>query len=415
MPLGGVALILLYFRPAWLFESGFQLSFAAALLIVGVAVPILERTTEPYRRALWRLDDVLLDDYFSPRIAQTRLDLRALVYALRRRVGFFDRFPALSRNIVVAPVKLLVWVANILTFSAVLQLGLLLPMVETFHRVTFAGVGLNALAIPVMTLLLALALPTNLLSVASPAVAAWPAKVLSLVMALLFEMTHLPGLAAWLSYRMPTPPLWVACGFCGAFVLAGLALRYARRAVGAALAACAVFVVLVAVHPFAPRLPRGVLQLTALDCGRGEAVFLVLPDWGHNVGECRRQPHAGSAGGWLPGPALGFGRGYCFTLPVVARHQEDRCGGAHSRVPGPRSAGSTPSWRISAWASSGTPPNRRLPSTRNFWRRWRSAGFPLERLGRAMRFHWAMRQFGRCGRKLSPATQPWPLAPQMPA
>jgi len=276
--IGGVALILLYLRPAWLFESGFQLSFAAALLIVCVAVPILERTTEPYRRALRRLDDVLLDDYFSPRIAQARLDLRALIQALRRRAGFFDRYPALARHMVVAPLKLLVWVANILIFSAVLQLGLLLPMVEIFHRVTFAGVGLNALAIPVMTLLLALALPINLLSVLSPTVAAVPAKVLSLVMALLFDMTHLPGLAAWLSYRMPAPPLWVVWGFCGAFVLAGLALRFARRVAGAALAACAVFVVLVAVHPFAPRLPRGVLQLTALDCGSGDALFLVLPD-----------------------------------------------------------------------------------------------------------------------------------------
>ena len=276
--LGGVALILLYLRPAWLFESGFQLSFGAALLIVGVAVPVLARTTEPYRRALWRLDDVLLDDYFSPRLAQARLDMRDLVYALRRRVGFFDRNPALSRNLVVAPLKLLEWVANILIFSAILQLGLLLPMVETFHRVTFAGVGLNALAIPVMTLLLALALPINLLSVASPTAAVWPAKVLTWVMAFLFDITHLPGLAAWLSYRMPAPPLWVVAGFCGAFLLAGLALRFARRAVGAALATCAVFVVFVAVHPFAPRLPRGSLQLTALDCGQGDALFLVLPD-----------------------------------------------------------------------------------------------------------------------------------------
>ena len=275
--IGGVALILLYLRPAWLFESGFQLSFTAALLIVGVAVPVLERTTEPYRRALRRLDDVLLDDHFSPRIAQARLDLRAVVQALRRCVGFFDRFPALSRNIIVAPLKLLVWVVNMLIFSAVLQLGLLLPMVETFHRVTFAGVGLNALAIPVMTLLLALALPINLLSVASPAMAAGPAKVLSLIMALLFDMTHLPGLTPWLSYRIPSPPLWVAGGFCGAFVFAGLALRFARRAAGVALATCAVFVVLVAFHPFAPRLPRGVLQLTALDCGPGDALFVVLP------------------------------------------------------------------------------------------------------------------------------------------
>jgi competence protein ComEC len=38
------------------------------------------------------------------------------------------------------------------------------------------------------------------------------------------------------------------------------------------------FVALVAIDPFAPRLPRGSLELTALDCGPGEALFLVLPD-----------------------------------------------------------------------------------------------------------------------------------------
>ena len=71
-------------------------------------------------------------------------------------------------------------------------------------------------------------------------------------MAVLFDMTHLPGLASWLSYRMPTPPLWVAWGFCVAFVLAGLALRLARPVAGAALAVCAVFVALVSIHPFRP-------------------------------------------------------------------------------------------------------------------------------------------------------------------
>ncbi len=262
--IGGVALILLYIRPSWLFESGFQLSFAAALLIVGVAVPLLARSTEPYRRALHRLDDVLLDDRFVPRLAQTRLDLRALVHLLRR-ARFLARYPDLTRNLVVAPARVLVWTANILVFSAVLQLGLLLPMVETFHRVTFAGVGLNALAIPVMTLLLALALPINLLSVIAPALAVWPAKVLSLVMAVLFGLTHVPGLAAWLSYRVPEPPPWVAWGFCAAFVLAAWALRFAQRAVVPAFATAGVFVVLVALHPFAPCLPHGTLELTALE------------------------------------------------------------------------------------------------------------------------------------------------------
>jgi competence protein ComEC len=275
--IGCAALILLYHRPTWLFESGFQLSFAAALLIVGLAVPILERTTQPYRRVLYRLDDVLLDDRFAPRLAQARLDLRAFIHKLRR-VRFLDRHPTLARGLLVAPLRLLVWTANLLAFSAVLQLGLLLPMAETFHRVTFAGVGLNALAIPLMTVLLALALPINLLSVAAPAAVVWPAKALSLVMAALFSLTHLPGLAAWLSYRVPEPPPWVAWGFCTSFVLAAWALRFARRAVGGALAAAGIFVVLVALHPFPPHLPRGTLELTALDCGQGDALFLVLPD-----------------------------------------------------------------------------------------------------------------------------------------
>ena len=72
--LGGAALVLLDARPAWLFESGFQLSFSAALLIVGVALPVLERTTEPYRRALREVENVLLDDYFPSRLAQFRLE-----------------------------------------------------------------------------------------------------------------------------------------------------------------------------------------------------------------------------------------------------------------------------------------------------------------------------------------------------
>jgi competence protein ComEC len=276
--IGGVALILLYARPPWLFDSGFQLSFAAALLIVGVAAPVLSRTTEPYRRALRRLDDVLLDDRFPPRLAQTRLDLRALLSAIRSRAGFLDRHPGFTRALIVGPLRLLVWVLNILIFSAVLQLGLLLPMAETFHRVTFAGIGLNALAIPVMTVLLALALPINLLSVVAPAIALWPAKLLSLVMAVLFGLTHLPGLASWLSYRVPEPPAWAAWGFCGAFVLGAWGLRFRKRLAIAALAAAAVFVALVALHPFAPDLPHGALEMTVLDCGQGDAFFLVLPD-----------------------------------------------------------------------------------------------------------------------------------------
>jgi competence protein ComEC len=35
---------------------------------------------------------------------------------------------------------------------------------------------------------------------------------------------------------------------------------------------------LVAIHPFSLRLPSGILEITALDCGQGDSLFLVLPD-----------------------------------------------------------------------------------------------------------------------------------------
>ncbi len=278
--LGGVALILLYVRPEWLFDSGFQLSFSAALLIIGVAVPILERTTEPFRRALRQIDNVLLDDYALRRGWRKCGWICGLaIRGLRRRIALLERrYPLITTSMVIAPVRIAVWTANILLFSFVLQVGLLLPMAEIFHRVTFAGVGLNALAVPVMTLLLALALPINLLAVASPTLAAWPAKLLSPVMPVLFGMTHVPGLAPWLSYRVPAPPNYIACGFCAAFVMAGYTLRYSHRWAAWALAVCAIFVGLIAFVPFSPRLPKGALQVTALDCGQGDATFLVLPD-----------------------------------------------------------------------------------------------------------------------------------------
>jgi len=276
--IGFAALVLLFHRPVWLFESGFQLSFAAALLIAGLAVPIVERTTEPYRRALWKLNEVSLDAGLAPKQAQFRLDVRALIAGLRARARFLDRHPSLAAASVRGPIGIVLWAANLLLFSAVLQLGLLLPMAETFHRVTFAGIGLNALAIPVMTVLLGLALPTVILGAIVPALAVWPAKVLALVMAALFALTDLPRLPAWLSYRVPEPSSWVAWGFAGSVILAAFVLGRRRRTLWATLAAGAIFIGLISFHPFAPRLPRGILEVNALDCGQGDALFLVFPN-----------------------------------------------------------------------------------------------------------------------------------------
>jgi len=306
---GFAALLLLLHRPAWLFEAGFQLSFSAALLIVCLAVPILERTTEPYRRALGNLEDERLDDRLAPKQAQLRLELRALIAGIDARVGVLARHPWATAATVKTPLRLVLWALSMVLFTTVLQLGLILPMVETFHRVTFMGVVLNALAIPVMALLLACALPTAILSAIAPGAAAWLGKPLGVVMASLFALTRLPLLPGWLSYRVPAPPAWVAWGFSLAVVAAGVALgslrpstlpsvrqntgtstsgqlpaarsmtdSWMRRTFWLAAATAGTLLVLISSHPFSPQLPAGALELTALDCGQGDALFVVFPD-----------------------------------------------------------------------------------------------------------------------------------------
>jgi competence protein ComEC len=275
---GLAAFLLLIVRPAWLFEAGFELSFAAALLIVGLIVPILERTTEPYRRALRGLDEVRRDDSFHPRLAQWRLDVRRVAEHVRARLAPAKAHPAIATGVVTLPLRAVVWVADILLFTAILQIGLMLPLAETFHRVTYVGIGLNALAIPVMVVLLALAIPTVLLSVVWPALAVWPAKLVALLMSGLFALTNLPHLPAWLSYRVASPPVWVAWGFALAIVLAAWTLGRRVRLFWTSVAGAVIFALLISLDPFPPRLPSGRLEITVLDCGRGDSFFAVLPD-----------------------------------------------------------------------------------------------------------------------------------------
>lgn len=308
--IGGAALVLLLYRPPWLFEPGFDLSFFAALVIAGLAVPILGRTTEPYRAALRQLEEADRDTGFTPRQAQFRLDLRALLTRMKARWRILERRPAVARALVTWPARLAVWTASLLLFSAILQLSLLLPMALTFHRVSLSGIGLNALAIPMMVLFLGFAVPTVMLGATLPALAVWPAKMLDIILGGLFSLTDLPGMPHWLSYRVPEPPAWVAWGFVLSLLIAAWALGRRTRAFWAALGASGIFVLCIAIHPFAPRIPSGVLEVTALDCGAGEVLFLVLPDQTTLLvdggGSRSRAPHAEAFQGrrWDPGEEI---------------------------------------------------------------------------------------------------------------
>ncbi len=299
---GLAGLILLFHRPAWLFEAGFDLSFSAALLIAGLALPILQRTTIPYWSALVRLSEVERDSSLAPRQAQFRLDLRSLVAMLRRGSSILDGHPAFSEQAVTTPVRIFLWVIDLVLFSAIIQVGLLLPMAETFHRITLVGIGLNALAVPLMTVLIALAIPTVILAATIPALAILPGKLLFWVTSALLALTEFRGAPLWLSYRIPGPPVWVAVGFALAVVAAGLTLGHSTRLLWGAAATFAFFAAMVVLYPFPPKIPRGMLEVTALDCGRGEALFGVLPDGTTLLVDAGGKEHFGpDIGRWNPG------------------------------------------------------------------------------------------------------------------
>ncbi|HET9179425.1 MAG TPA: ComEC/Rec2 family competence protein [Terriglobia bacterium] len=302
---GLAALVLLFHRPAWLFEAGFELSFSAALLIAGLALPILQRTTVPYRNALFGLKELDRDINLAPRHARFRVELRMMIGWLKAQSSWLERHPALCENAVTMPLRIALWAADLVLFSAVLQVGLMMPMAETFHRITIVGIGLNTIAFPLMTVLLALALPTVALAATLPALAVLPGKLLFWITSGLLALTEFRGAPLWMSYRIPGPPFWVVLGFALAAIASALTLGRRRRPFFVSVCLFITFAGLVVSYPFASNLPKDQLEVTALDCGRGEALFSVLPDGTTLLVDAGGREQFGSeAGRWNPGEEI---------------------------------------------------------------------------------------------------------------
>jgi competence protein ComEC len=70
----------------------------------------------------------------------------------------------------------------------------------------------------------------------------------------------------------------LAAFFAAATVLAATVLLAKRRAAMVAAAVVAGLAALIAIHPFAPRLDAQRLEVTILDVGQGDAIFVAFPD-----------------------------------------------------------------------------------------------------------------------------------------
>jgi competence protein ComEC len=76
--IGAAALALLVVNPQLLFGASFQLTFLCVWLVAAVAIPILERTTQPFLRGARHINSLSYDLVLPAKVVQFRLDLRMM-------------------------------------------------------------------------------------------------------------------------------------------------------------------------------------------------------------------------------------------------------------------------------------------------------------------------------------------------
>ncbi|HXC31683.1 MAG TPA: ComEC/Rec2 family competence protein, partial [Verrucomicrobiae bacterium] len=146
---GVAALGLLVFDPRQLFTASFQMTFVCVLIVAAIGIPILQRTSQLQKQALAHWDS---NDYAAlllPRVAQLRVDLQFIAARVAHFVGekWSARFVRVTARFCLAA-----W--ELIFISAVMQMGLALPMAYYFHRATSIGLPSNLIVVPLTQLMM---------------------------------------------------------------------------------------------------------------------------------------------------------------------------------------------------------------------------------------------------------------------
>jgi competence protein ComEC len=273
------ALILLTARPLALLDSSFQLTFVAIGCIAGLALPWLERTAQAYVRALRGWRDVTRDAAHEPRAIQFRIDLRSLAQWLSAHLP--QRLGKPTGDAIVGGLSLIFRVWELLVLTMVLQAGMLPLMARDFHRITLSAALVNLAAVPLTGVVVPLGFLTLACGLIFPAVGKLLAAPLAWITVLLLHIVQWFARFPRWSYRIPGPPFWVMVLFFATAILltAEMRLKHAlRRTVLWGL--CATFIacaLTIAIYPFGEKWTKEKLELTVLDVGQGDSLFVVSP------------------------------------------------------------------------------------------------------------------------------------------
>jgi len=270
--LGAAALGLLVFDPRQLFTASFQMTFLCVLIVAAIGVPILRRTTQLYKGALanWESPDYAIS--LLPRVAQFRLDLQFIA----SRVALFLS-GKWSRRLIRSAAGLTLAAAELLFISAVMQMGLALPMAYYFHRATTIAWPANLVVVPLVQLLMPAAVAALIFGYVSLWLAKIPALLTSFALAGITGTVRGLGTMRVADLRVPMPSTSMIVLAGTALVLTMWAAR--RRAVFVVSGLAALLATSLALASFVPepKVHLGQLEVTSIDVGEGDSILLVAP------------------------------------------------------------------------------------------------------------------------------------------
>lgn len=270
--IGIAAIGVLIYRPSALFESGFQMTFLAVLVIAGVAAPLIESTIAPYLRGVRLPRELSLDPYLPRRITQLRVALRMLVTRLRPFIG--QRW---AWHVPFGAVRWGLRFVEALIVALIVELAMVLPMAVYFHRITLVALPANLLGLPLLAFMLPLALLTFLLGCIHPALAVPSGAFTALMLHTISWLIHLFGNLSASGLRTPDPPRWSLFCFAAAWIAALWMIRKSRHWKLSALAVIFIGSLLV-LWPVHPSVHKGMLEVTAIDVGQGDSLLIVTPN-----------------------------------------------------------------------------------------------------------------------------------------